>query len=168
MLLWIIPLVAFICTWLYWICIESEPLLGLGVAILLTLAVFSLMLVIWGVVICTSDTEWVVDDMTQTHIVSLSDGTNIEGKFYLHRGYIKETLSYYYIIETEYGYKAETAPADKAYIKYTDRQPYVIKYKETISNDFVRWAFGDIDNVSYTFYIPEGSITTDYYNIDLE
>lgn len=168
MLFWLIPLIAFIITWLYWICVESEPLLGLGIAFILTLCVFLLILIVGSIVISLSDTEWVVDDMTQTHIVSLSDGTSVEGKIYLHRGYVKETLSYYYIIETEYGYKAETALADKAYIKYTNRQPYVIKYKETISNDFVRWAFGDIDNVNYTFYIPEGSIATDYYNIDLE
>jgi hypothetical protein len=167
MLFWIIPLITFVAALVYWIFVEEEFLLGLLISILSAiLALLVTFLLGCGIIGCC-DTEWV--ETNTTEIVALSDAAGLEGQIYLRRGYIEDKLSYYYIVDTQFGLKADSVSADKCYIKYTNDKPYMVTYKETIKNGFVRWAFGDIiSSTRYTIYLPEGSVITDYYEIDLE
>ena len=166
MLFWIIPLITFIAVLIYWIFIEADALFGIAFGILFAiLALFATLMFGYGIVGCC-DTEWV--ETNTTEIVALSDNVGVEGQVYLRRGYIEDKLSYYYIVDTQFGLKADSVSADKCYIKYTNDKPYMVTYKETIKNGFVRWAFGDISSTRYTIYLPEGSVITDYYEIDLE
>lgn len=166
MLLWIIPIITFAAVLIYWIFVEEEFLFGLVVGILSAILALLVTFVLGCGVVGCCDTEWV--ETNTTEIVALSDNVGLEGQIYLRRGYIKDKLSYYYIIDTEFGLKADSVSADKCYIKYTNDKPYIVTYKETVKNDFVRWVFGDISNTQYTIYLPEGSVITDYYEIDLE
>lgn len=121
-----------------------------------------------GIMSVCADTEWV--ETNQVEVMAVADNVGVEGQVYLYRGYIKDTLSYYYIAETEFGLKTFSVNADDSYINYTNKRPYVIIYEEKYTNEFLSWMFG-MDNTGaqrYVFYLPEGSVITDSYEIDLE
>jgi uncharacterized membrane protein YraQ (UPF0718 family) len=115
-----------------------------------------------------ADTEWV--ETNQVEVIAVADNVGVEGQIYLYRGYVEDALSYYYIAETEFGLKTFSANADDSYINYTSKQPYMIIYEEKYTNEFLSRMFG-VDNTGaqrYVFYLPEGSVITDSYEIDLE
>lgn len=121
-----------------------------------------------GVMSVWADTEWV--ETNQVEVMAVADNVGIEGQVYLYRGYIEDTLSYYYIAETEFGLKTFSANADDSYINYTNKRPYVIVYEEKYTNEFLSWMFftDSTGAQRYVFYLPEGSVITDSYEIDLE
>lgn len=121
-----------------------------------------------GIMSVWADTEWV--ETNQVEVMAVADNAGAEGQVYLYRGYIKDTLSYCYVAETEFGLKTFSVNADDSYINYTSKQPYVIIYEEKYTNEFLSWIFL-VDNTGaqrYVFYLPEGSVITDSYEIDLE
>lgn len=136
-------------------------LIGIIVALLISMLGAGIMSV-WA------DTEWV--ETNQVEVVAVADNLGVEGQVYLYRGYIKDTLSYYYIAETEFGLKTFSVNADDSYINYTSKRPYMVIYEEKYTNEFWSWMFF-MDSTGaqrYVFYLPEGSVITDSYEIDLE
>ena len=168
MLFWIIPVICAIIAFCFMFIIMDEDF-GSSLWIALLGAIVGLLIIVlsWGIITMVADTEWVEESTIP--IVALTDKVEVEGKFYMRRGYIDNSLEYYFIEDTEYGLKANHISAYGAYIKYTDEQPCKVTYKEVYSNDFIKWAFSDDAlNHSYVFYLPEGSVLTETYEIDLE
>ena len=114
---------------------------------------------------CISSSEIVYEE-TVTPIVALEDNMTTNGTFFLGTGAVKDDIRYYYMIETERGYKLQDVAASKAYIKY-DTEPRIVVengcgFKHWYNNI---WAFPTHTRV--TIYVPEGTILNNY-NIDLK
>lgn len=122
-----------------------------------------LVALIIGVFIPSSE---IIYEETVTPIVSLEDNMSRGGAFFLGTGSVKDSIYYYYMTETEYGYELRNVAASKAYIKYDTEPRIVIKngcgFKHWYNNI---WAFPT--HTHYTIYIPEGTILNNY-NIDLK
>ena len=144
-------------------------LFGTLIAVLIGLIVALLISTLGtGIMSVWADTEWV--ETNQVEVIAVADNVGVEQQIYLYRGYVEDTLSYYYIAETEFGLKTFSVNADDSYINYTSKRPYMIIYEEKYTNKFLSWMFG-VDNTGaqrYVFYLPEGSVITDSYEIDLE
>lgn len=167
MLWWIIPVAAYIIGFIIALVAGVDFEIALVFGAICAFVVFLIIALVAAIVAANSDMEWV--EVSKTPIVALSNNVGIQGRTYLRSGYVEDTLSYYYITETDMGLKTHKVNANNSYIKYTTEQPYMITYKLTYTNDFVIWAFGNCaDSTRYTFYLPEGSVITDYYNIDLQ
>lgn len=107
-----------------------------------------------------------------TPIYAFQDNLNIKGHRTLMSGYIDEVLYYYYVYQTtDGGYKVGHVKQDDATIYYTaNEEDCRLETREMhFKNPIHDWlAEGFIDeNTSYAFYIPEGSIITEY-NVDLQ
>lgn len=96
-------------------------------------------------------------------IVAVKDNSQIEGKIYLRRGYISETMYYNYLAETsDGGYVSERVVASNATI-YIDSNPRI----EWYSNTQTWWIFYRELKPICKIYVPDGAIANDY-SIDLE
>ena len=108
----------------------------------------------------------IIYEETVTPIVSLEDNMSNGGMFFLGTGSTKDRIYYYYMTETEHGYKLQNVDASKAYIKYDTEPRIVIEdgcgFKHWYNNI---WAFPA--HTHYTIYVPEGTILNNY-NIDLK
>ena len=101
-------------------------------------------------------------------LIALKDNSDIVGTKYLFSGTIKEAQYYYYIEETEFGYKQNKIQASSAYIKYDNESPRIETYVNKYKNLIVRFFCGNTSiNETVVIYIPEGSIVENY-EIDLE
>ena len=114
---------------------------------------------------CIPSSEIVYEE-TVTPIVALEDNVTTNGTFFLGTGAVKDDIHYYYMIETERGYKLQDIAASKAYIKYDTKPRIVVEngcgFKHWYNNI---WAFPT--RTHYTIYVPEGTILNNY-NIDLK
>lgn len=108
----------------------------------------------------------IIYEETVTPIVALEDNMTSSGTFFLGTGSAKDSIYYYYMIETERGYALQSVAASKTYIKYDTKPRIVIEngcgFKHWYNNI---WAFPT--HTRYTIYIPEGTILNNY-NIDLK
>jgi hypothetical protein len=104
--------------------------------------------------------------------VALNDDadTSVSGLFFLGTGSVSsdEDLEYIFIYETEKGMTVGERKAKNVYIQYIaeGETPRLVHYIETYDSDFWDWFLGNKDSWD-VFYIPEGSITSDF-EIDLE
>lgn len=114
---------------------------------------------------CIPSSEIVYEE-TVTPIVALEDNVASNDTFFLGTGAVKDDVRYYYMIETERGYKLQNVAASKAYIKYDTNPRIVIEngcgFKHWYNNI---WALPVHTHV--TIYVPEGTILNNY-NIDLK
>lgn len=104
--------------------------------------------------------------LTYTYdLIAMRDDTSIHGSFFLGTGRIDSEMCYVYLIDTEKGMTTKTLKQkdNEVYIKYTDGQPYMEYYGS--NHDLWRIPEGDS---YYIFYLPEGSIVNNIYEIDLE
>jgi hypothetical protein len=96
---------------------------------------------------------------------------------YVHKTYVCKTysaqndLNYFYLYEDEdgKGITFDNVPAKKSYLNFTegeDEQPFVHVRKYEVTGIFKYLVLDKSYDVEYYFYIPEGSVTSDY-NIDL-
>ena len=99
-------------------------------------------------------------------IQALKDNNSIEGRFYLGNGHIGEEQYYYYIVNTEKGYKTEKVKSNNAYVVYNDK-PYVEKYEAVSFKHWYTYIYAIPATSYYVLYVPEGTITNEF-NIDLE
>jgi hypothetical protein len=108
---------------------------------------------------------YLVDEDYQTYSVlsSLNDGTQTNGSFFLGSGYIDSRPVYRYYVENGRGeFRLQSAPADRAFITYTDSTPEVVYHQKRSSSTF--WSIGiDGDGIQeYEFRVPKGSVKTDF------
>lgn len=101
---------------------------------------------------------------TVEQIVAVKDSSQIEGKIYLRRGYISETMCYDYLAETsDGGYVSERVATSNATIYIDNDNPRV----EWYSNTQTWWVFYQELEPICKIYVPNGAIANDY-SIDLE
>ena len=155
-----------VCVW----CDDTNYLsekMWYSIAALMVSALVSLLalLIASGVISNYADVDYKI--VSDTKIIALKDNTNAIGSIYIMGGYVDENLYYYYATETEFGYKTEKIVANNAYIRYTDGEARIEKYKAEFVNDNVSFfAFIDCPD-RYVIYCPEGTITNEF-NVDLE
>lgn len=139
---------------------------GLGFMSLLAAVLCALLLTATSVVIadsCADKTYSVVEDID---IYALQDNLTTEGRFFLGSGHVDGELKYFYVEESEFGYKVNSIDADKCYIKYTSDRCHLEKQTYTFDNSFVQFIAIPMSD-RYVFYIPEGSIINNY-SVDLK
>lgn len=95
-------------------------------------------------------------------IVCLNDSNQINGKFYMRRGYIGEKLYYQYMVKLGEGYKANKVGANNTTLYYDDNN-FRVQWHEKERH----WLYFSETEKYQKIYIPEGSITDDY-SIDLQ
>lgn len=146
--------------------------LGAVFGILIDFLIFIFIgLICMGVMSCYDEAKCDVVYDTKTELIALKDDAMVSGHSYLGSGYIDEDLKYVYIYEDPVkGMKAEKVDADYAYIKYIaeNEAPYIQSWHMKPKNGFVNFMIGDFCTTYYTIYLPEGSVITDTYDIDLE
>lgn len=135
-------------------------------ALLLSFIISILVLVgVSAIASCCADIDY--DIVSDTKIIALKDNQNVSGRFYIMGGYVDEDLYYYYAVETEFGYKTEKIKADNAYIKYTDGETHIERYKGEFANSNMNlWGFPMCED-RYIIYVPNGTVTNEF-KVDLE
>ena len=112
-----------------------------------------------------ADVEYEIASDTQ--IIALKDNQNVGGSFYIMGGYVNEDLYYYYATETEFGCKVEKIKSENSYIKYTDGNTHIEKYKPKFVNEFA-YLFGlPVQPSRHIIYCPKGTVTNEF-RVDLE
>ena len=170
MIWFIIGFVMWVGVTIYFICDSycdwSEKFLNSLMALVLSfLFSFAVCLVASIITNCCAEIEYNV--VSDTKIIALKDNQNISGSFYIMGGYVDEDLYYYYATETEFGYKMEKIKADRAYIKYTDGETHIERYKGEFANGGGYLLGFPMCNDRYIIYCPEGTVTNEF-NVDLE
>lgn len=98
------------------------------------------------------------------HIVALNDTDSIEGKFYMRRGYINESLCYQYMVRlSNGGFKANRVNSDITTLFYADDNYRVEWYRYTQGILYFKK-----HGICIEIYIPRGSISEDVYSVDLK
>lgn len=147
-------------------------ILGGVLGVLVDFLIFILCgLLCMGVMSCYDEAKCDVIYGEKTELVALTDNAMVSGHSYLGSGYFNENLKYVYIYEDPVkGMKAEKVDSDYADIKYIGENevPYIQSWHNEPKNGFVNFMFGDFATTYYTIYLPEGSVITDTYSIDLE
>lgn len=134
--------------------------------------VLSLVLLI-GFTVVLEDMPTTVYECSATELVALNDGvsgTTVHGIFFLGTGHVSSSddLEYRFIYRTEKGMTVGERRAASAYLEYIEdgSSPRLVKYQERYDNKFFDWLIGAVASWE-TFYIPEGSITSDIV-VDLQ
>lgn len=133
--------------------------------------VLSLVLLI-GFTVALEDMPTTVYEYSTTELVALNDGISgtVHGTFFLGTGHASSSndLEYRFIYRTEKGMTVGERRATSAYLEYIEdgSTPRLVKYKERYDNKFFNWLIGAVASWE-TFYIPEGSITSDIV-VDLQ
>jgi hypothetical protein len=110
-----------------------------------------------------ADKTWVTKE--ETAIYSLKDNLGSEGNFLLGTGNVEGELYYYYVAESEMGYKVEKVKAGEAYIKYTDENPHIEEQTSVYENWFIRNS--TCPSIRYIIHCPVNTIQKQYI-VDLE
>lgn len=136
------------------------------ISILGSLACGALTLIVATLIGTGISSNEIIYEETVMPIVALEDNMTSSGTFFLGTGTVKSDVHYYFMTETEHGYKLQNIAASKAYIKY-DTEPRIViengsEFKHWYNNI---WAFPV--STHYTIYVPEGTILNNY-NIDLK
>ena len=113
------------------------------------------------------NTEFDGDLTETTNLVSLADNYGVKGSAFVFSGYVNSELQYTYLYESEHGLTTKTIDADNVYLRYTNDAPIIEKYKERHPNWLINWLFIP-GGTYYIIYVPEGSVITNQYSVDLQ
>lgn len=116
-----------------------------------------------------------IEKVEVTPLYALKDNSNISGTFFLGSGSVNKTDYYYYIVREEgKGYCVKKKAIDNyTYLDYLNSEdceydePCLAYYYDEWDNKILRFfAWSPVN--WHTFYVPEGSIIENYYEVDLE
>lgn len=164
MLLVILMIICVIVTAVFtWIAVEDllSTILASILALLVATALWAVLLLI-GECIPGEVTYELVDSK---EIFVMNDSTGTSASYYLFGGYSDSKLIYRYIYEGEFGYNVDEVDAEDSSIIFSDT-PKVEKYEKHFVNP-IHDLFS-YHGISYRFYVPEGTITMQQYNVDLK
>ena len=116
---------------------------------------------------CFSTTDFDSDLIETTNLVSLTDNYGFEGSAFIFSSCVNSELQYTYLYKSERGLTTKTVDADDTYLRYTNNTPVIEKYAEKHPNWLINWLFVP-GGTYYIIYIPEGSVVTNQYSIDLQ
>lgn len=111
----------------------------------------------------------VIEVCGDENIIALKDNFQVNGTAFVFTSVIDENLKYSFLYETDMGIKSYSVNANRSYIKYinANETPHVQHWKEVSANKLFNWLF--MPGTSYwTFYLPEGSVIENTYEVDLE
>ncbi|CAM3635988.1 hypothetical protein [Mesobacillus zeae] len=106
----------------------------------------------------------------EVEIYAIKDNSEVQGQFSLGYGSVDEEQYYYYVTESNDGFKKiAKAEVDNSALKEESiDNPYVVVYENKFDSAFMRFMYGDYNGSNtYEFHVPNNTITTDY-NVDLE
>lgn len=110
--------------------------------------------------------EYVV---SETKLCALKDSAEMEGRYFLLSGYCDEDLVYRYVVETERGKQIkELNVTNNVYLKEGDYEPTIITYGHKLKHKWHYLFAGPPDSNYTVFMVPEGTVLSDEYEIDLE
>lgn len=116
---------------------------------------------------CFSDTKYDEQLVETIELVTLEDNFGVQGSAYLFSTQIDNELKYTYLYESARGLTTGTIDADDAYLRDDTGNPRIEIYEEHHSNAILDWLFCP-GGTFYVIYVPEGSIVTNSYNVDLK
>lgn len=94
---------------------------------------------------------------------SISDGSKLNGQFFLGSGYINEKMKYSFYLKEQEGFKLYTIDADIAHVRYSKTNPVLEMYEQTRTNDFINYfSIPHRLELKYIIYVPQGSILQNY------
>lgn len=116
-----------------------------------------------------------IEKVEVTPLYALKDNSNLSGTFFLGSGSVNETDYYYYIVREEgKGYCIQKKAINNyTYLDYLSSEdceydePCLAYYYDEWDNKILRFFAWSPENW-HTFYVPEGSIIENYYEVDLE
>ena len=117
--------------------------------------------------LCFFNTDFDSDLVETTNLVSLADNYGFEGSAFIFSSCVNSELQYTYLYESERGLTTKTIGADNTYLRYTNDAPIIEKYKERHPNWLINWLFIP-GGTYYIIYVPEGSVITNQYSVDLQ
>ena len=123
-----------------------------------------------GVIISTPENRVILTE-TRKELVALKDNFAVEGRTgFLGSGYIDEELQYTYMYKDERGIAVDSIPAENSFVNFIgeDEEPYVRAVSYGFKNNWLYVIGFPMYDTEYYIYIPEGTIITNYYNIDLQ
>lgn len=103
-------------------------------------------------------------EITRVELVALNDTTELSRQIYVGSGQLSNKAVYYYLSGNEDdGFQQFRVNAEDCYIKYTNSDHYVEINAARCKTNIEPWTFPVLFNIlapsTYTFYVPEGSIT---------
>lgn len=110
------------------------------------------------------NSELIIDEKPYAveSIVALNDNNMTYGRMYVRRGYFEEDLYYQYIVKLNNGgFKSNKVKANNTTLFY-DTENYRVEWYKATKN----WLYFKNEKTINKIYIPEGSITDEYY-VDL-
>ena len=116
-----------------------------------------------------------IEKVEVTPLYALKDNSNLSGTFFLGSGSVNETDYYYYIVREEgKGYCVQKKAINNyTYLDYLNSEdceydePCIVYYYDEWDSKILRFFAWSPANW-HTFYVPEGSIIENYYEVDLE
>lgn len=162
----LIPLIIYLILsilFVYWL--ENEFVVF---DIILTWAMMSFVITMLGWTIIPDKYLEEASAPEKVEIVALNDTDSYVGSFLS----VKNEIKYRFMYESTEGYVQYTVPANKAYIKYLEKNEHPYVLKTAGYQDFkLPWKIFFISPKSvtpkYIFYIPKGSIKEEFV-VDLE
>lgn len=107
----------------------------------------------------------------EQEISALKDTTRIQGQAYLFTSTVNETEYYHYITTTPRGINKAKAEIKNSYIiEDNNVKPTVKIYRNEYTWALAEWIYGKQawgSNV-YEFYVPEGTVISNYYDVGVE
>lgn len=116
---------------------------------------------------CFFDTKYDEQLVDTIELVTLEDNFGVQGSAYLFSTQIDNELKYTYLYESTRGLTTGTIDADDAYLRDNAENPRIEIYEEHHPNVILDWLFWP-GGTFYVIYVPEGSIMTNSYNVDLK
>lgn len=168
-MIWLILVIIFSIWFIYYLYYDGCSFIGgFFFWLLMTFLVFLLSVAILG--FCSCIAEYTPQKCTKTsteHIIALNDSSGVNGRTgFLGSGYVEDELYYYYMADTEEGFRANKIKAENTYVRYSD-EPMVEKYTATNFKNKLLWLIALPTKSYHIVYIPEGSIIENY-RIDLK
>ena len=116
---------------------------------------------------CFFNTQFDEQLVETIELVTLEDNFGVQGSAYLFSTQIDNELKYTYLYESTRGLTTGTIDADDAYLRDNTENPRIEVYEEHHPNVILDWLFWP-GSTFYVIYVPEGSIVTNSYNVDLK
>ena len=176
MIIIILPIVAFIL-FIIWSIVERDGDC-LFIGFVTSALIFFFCGIIFGIAVPEiaqyAGAEIITEIDSEQPLMALKDGSGVTGNFFLGSGTVDENEYFYYIIyEPNKGYSSKKIRTDDAYVDYLESEhcefdkPCLVHWTSTWKSPILRF-FASCPFDWYTFYIPEGSIIENYYEVDLE
>lgn len=137
-------------------------LIGIFLGCCLGLCIGSLISLIFGSFLISSDFSLEKNIEYKKPVYSVVDNSGVDGSFFLGCGKVDSELKYYYVVKEDLGEKIKSVYADNTYIKKTDGQPVIKKYSYDFENKWHRWLGVCWKDDVYILEVPDDTVKYEY------